>query len=162
MILISDTRQQKGKHDNIEQYCKANGIEIYPKCLQVGDYMLGGIINNRVEIIGNISVDTKQDLVELANDLVNDRQALNKKYKKCFKQNIKLYVLIEETGYKSLLDVKNWVNPYTKDKKIKMTGKKLMNEMFRLEVSYGIKFVFCDKKYTGKALISILSSGKYE
>ena len=53
MILLCDTRQQTGKHKNIEQYCKRNGIEMVQKCLSVGDYMFPD---------GKVSVDTKQDL----------------------------------------------------------------------------------------------------
>ena len=53
MILLCDTRQQKGKHKNIEQYCRKNGIEMVTKKCDVGDYMFPD---------GKISVDTKQDL----------------------------------------------------------------------------------------------------
>ena len=53
MILICDTRQQAGKHKNIEQYCNRHGIEMVREKCEVGDYMFHG---------GNISVDTKQDL----------------------------------------------------------------------------------------------------
>ena len=53
MILLEDTRQQKGKHKNIEQYCKRHNIKTINQKLDVGDYMLPD---------GNISVDTKQDL----------------------------------------------------------------------------------------------------
>lgn len=53
MILISDTRQQAGKHNNIERYCRKNGIEMISQKCEVGDYMFPD---------GKISVDTKQDL----------------------------------------------------------------------------------------------------
>lgn len=53
MILLCDTRQQEGKHRNIEQYCRRNGIEMVRQKLDVGDYMFPG---------GDISLDTKQDL----------------------------------------------------------------------------------------------------
>ena len=53
MILLCDTRQQEGKHKNIDQYCKRHGLEMVKKCLSVGDYAFPG---------GKISVDTKQDL----------------------------------------------------------------------------------------------------
>ena len=53
MTLLCDTRQQAGKHNNIEQYCKKHRIEMVRQKLDVGDYMLPG---------GNISIDTKQDL----------------------------------------------------------------------------------------------------
>ena len=54
MILLCDTRQQAGKHKNIEQYCRRHGIQMVNKCLSVGDYMLSED--------GKISVDTKQDM----------------------------------------------------------------------------------------------------
>lgn len=53
MTLLCDTRQQKGKHKNIEQYCKRHNIEMITQKCDVGDYMFPG---------GMISVDTKQDL----------------------------------------------------------------------------------------------------
>jgi len=53
MILICDTRQQEGKHKNIEAYCRRNGIEMVRQKLDVGDYAFPG---------GTISVDTKQNL----------------------------------------------------------------------------------------------------
>ena len=59
MILLCDTRQQVGKHRNIEQYCKRHNIEMVSKCLNVGDYMLS---EDGETPSGNISVDTKQNL----------------------------------------------------------------------------------------------------
>ena len=53
MILICDTRQQEGKHRNIEQYCRKHGIEMIRQKCDVGDYMFPD---------GKISVDTKRDL----------------------------------------------------------------------------------------------------
>ena len=52
MILIEDTRQQKGKHNNVHKYCDSQGIEIYPLALTVGDYMLGEVQNGKVVPIG--------------------------------------------------------------------------------------------------------------
>lgn len=58
MILICDTRQQEGKHKNIEQYCRRHNIKMVRQKCEVGDYMFpeGATGNPRV------SVDTKQDL----------------------------------------------------------------------------------------------------
>ena len=53
MILLCDSRQQKGKHRNIEDYCNRMGIEMVRQKLPVGDYAFPD---------GKISVDTKQDL----------------------------------------------------------------------------------------------------
>lgn len=59
MILFCDTRQQEGKHKNIEQYCRKNHITMVRKKCDVGDYMLS---EDGETPSGNISVDTKQDL----------------------------------------------------------------------------------------------------
>ena len=54
MILLCDTRQQAGKHNNIELYCRRHGIYTVRQKLDVGDYMLKDGLP--------ISVDTKQNL----------------------------------------------------------------------------------------------------
>jgi len=58
MVLLCDTRQQAGKHNNIERYCKSHKIHMIRQKLDVGDYMLPE------DATGNprVSVDTKQDL----------------------------------------------------------------------------------------------------
>ena len=53
MVLLCDTRQQEGKHKNIEAYCNRMGIEMVRQKCPVGDYMFQD---------GKISVDTKQNL----------------------------------------------------------------------------------------------------
>ena len=138
MEILCDTRQKKGKHLNIERYCSEHNITMIPYCLSVGDYMLKG---------GNIAVDTKQSIVETANDLYADKKSFNKKYKKCYKQNIKLYVLIEE----KVKDLRCWTSKVTK-----ISGRFLLELMHDLEISYGVCFVFCDKQDTGKILIDLL------
>lgn len=151
MILIEDTRQQKGKHNNVHKYCDSQGIEIYPLTLTVGDYMLGEVRNGKVVPIGNRSVDTKSlGLIELANDLSKDEQALDKKYRKCYEQGIKLIVLIEEP-FGSIQEIANWKNPHGF-----VNGRKLLDKMHRLKMMYGIDFMFCDKKRTGETLIKLL------
>lgn len=151
MILIEDTRQQKGKHNNVHKYCDSQGIEIYPLTLTVGDYMLGEVRNGKVVPIGNRSVDTKSlGLIELANDLSKDEQALDKKYRKCYEQGIKLIVLIEEP-FSSIQEIANWKNPHGF-----VNGRKLLDKMHRLKMMYGIDFMFCDKKRTGETLIKLL------
>ena len=150
MILIEDTRQQKGKHNNVHKYCDSQGIEIYPLTLTVGDYMLGEVQNGKVVPIGKCAIDTSLGLIELANDLSKDEQALNKKYRKCYEQGIKLIVLIEEP-FGSIQEIANWKNPHGF-----VNGRKLLDKMHRLKMMYGIDFMFCDKKRTGETLIKLL------
>lgn len=150
MILIEDTRQQKGKHNNVHKYCDSQGIEIYPLTLTVGDYMLGEVQNGKVVPISKCAIDTKFALIELAGDLSKDEQALDKKYRKCYEQGIKLIVLIEEP-FGSIQEIANWKNPHGF-----VNGRKLLDKMHRLKMMYGIDFMFCDKKRTGETLIKLL------
>ena len=150
MILIEDTRQQKGKHNNVHKYCDSQGIEIYPLTLTVGDYMLGEVQNGKVVPIGKRAIDTKFALIELAGDLSTDEQALDKKYRKCYEQGIKLIVLIEEP-FGSIQEIASWKNPHGF-----VNGRKLLDKMHRLKMMYGIDFMFCDKKRTGETLIKLL------
>lgn len=150
MILIEDTRQQKGKHNNVHKYCDSQGIEIYPLTLVVGDYMLGERCGDVVVPIGNVSIDTKQDMLECATDLTKDEQALNKKYRKCYEKGIRLYVLIEEQ-FNDIYDVAKWQNPHGK-----IGGRKLLDKMHRLTMMYDVQFVYCDKKHTGETIIKLL------
>lgn len=150
MILIEDTRQQKGKHNNVHKYCDSQGIEIYPLTLTVGDYMLGEVQNGKVVPIGKRAIDTKFALIELAGDLSKDEQALDKKYRKCYEQGIKLIVLIEEP-FGSIQEIASWKNPHGF-----VNGRKLLDKMHRLKMMYGIDFMFCDKKRTGETLIKLL------
>lgn len=145
MILIEDTRQHKNKHLNIHRYCQDNNIEIQRKVLNVGDYMLPQ---------GTIAVDTKQSLSELANDLYTDKLAFNKKYKKCLKDGIKLIVLVEEE-IKSLNELVKW-----KSKHSRINGSYLVEMIHTIKVSYGVRFVFCDKKDTPIKLLELLGAKK--
>ena len=83
MIIIQDFREKKGHHREIEKYCETNGIVIHRMSLDVGDYMLGDYLAGKYFTIGKVSVDTKQDLEELASDLHRDKLEFNKKYRKC-------------------------------------------------------------------------------
>lgn len=141
MILVEDTRQKKGQHNNISDYCKKHNITIEQKCLQVGDYMFPN---------GKIAVDTKANIDELAADLHKDRKVYGKKYKKGLKAKIRLVVLIEEP-IKNFEELSKWRSIHSK-----MTGRYLVDLIDEVEYSYNIKFYFCDKKHTGEMIIKIL------
>jgi ERCC4-type nuclease len=141
MILIEDSRNKIGKHDNILRYCKDNGIEVQRKVLNVGDYMLPQ---------GTKAIDTKADIEELANDLFRDSKELNKKYKKCYHNKIKLIVLTEEP-IKDIEELKKW-----KSKHSKINGRFLVYLIHTLQISYGIRFIFCNPQDTGAKILELL------
>ena len=90
MILFCDTRQQEGKHKNIEDYCRRKGIEIIRQCLNVGDYMLD-------PVNGKVSVDTKFSILELSKDIMSsDHRRFRDECIRAQEAGIRLVVLIEE------------------------------------------------------------------
>lgn len=151
MIILQDFREKRGHHKEIEEYCEQNDILLYRLSLDVGDYMLGKFENGRYSPVGTVSIDTKQDLEELASDLHRDKLEYNKKYRKCFEQGIKLIVLVQQPIV-SLSQILKW-----KSKHSNITGRYLYELMERLRRSYGIQFKFCDKKNVGKVVIDLLT-----
>lgn len=145
MVLLEDTRNKIGKHKNVHAYCAKHGIEIVRQCLDVGDYMLPD---------GKISVDTKKDLSELATNLLNpqDKKRFMREVKRAREAGIQLVVLCEHgKGVKCLQDVAGWQSEYSP-----VNGRALLDRMYKLSVSYGVRFEFCSKRSTGKRIVEIL------
>lgn len=155
LTLIQDTREKENQHNNIVKYCQQHHIPILRKVLDVGDYRLANVDSGgNIHFINNISVDIKgsgDGIIELAKDLYKDSQAFNKKYRKCYRQGIKLIVLVEKELH-SLNDLVTWRSPHTK-----VNGRMLLDMIHTLKVSYGINFFFCDKSKSGYNLINLLS-----
>ena len=151
MIIYQDTRQQKGKHRNIESYFSRNGIDVVNVKLDVGDYMTP---DNP-----NITVDTKYGLDELAKNLTNraDHARFMREVRRAYAARITLIVLVEQRGIKTPNDVLRW-----RSKHSPVTGAALVREMFRIQMSYGVKFLFCDKLSTGRMIMEILTGGSNE
>ena len=146
MILYEDTRQKKGRHDNIKKYCDKNNIDLVRVKLDVGDYML--------DLNGKVSVDTKTNLAELSKNLMNakDHSRFWKEVRRAREQKIKLFVLCEHGGQiKSIEDVAKWTDKYSG-----VNGRTLMNEVYRVHISWGVNFLFCDKRSTARRIIEIL------
>jgi hypothetical protein len=119
--------------------------------LEVGDYMLGTFKKGEFVPCGKRSVDTKQSLDELASDLYKDKLAFDKKYRKCFDNDIELYVLVEQE-VKDLSDIVSWSSKHTR-----VNGRMLLDMIDRVRKSYGVKFMFCNKKQTAQTIINILT-----
>lgn len=150
MILLEDTRNQPGKHKNIAAYCQQQGIEIIRSKLLVGDYMLTG------EGSGGISVDTKQDVKELAMDVFQSHERFRRECETAQKCNIQLIILTEEVLPGGRLD--NWVSPLDRNgkPKYKFNPVILRKAMITMQERYGVRFRFCDGRSTGKVLIEYL------
>lgn len=148
MVLFEDSRQQPGKHKNIEAYCKQNGIEIIRQALCVGDYM----ISNR----GDIVVDTKYGVRELAMDCFQDHERFREECERAQRCGIKLIVLTEETLPHGRLD--HWISPLGRDglPACKFDPAVLRKVLITMQDKYDVSFRFCDGRSTGKLLIEYL------
>ena len=150
MVLLEDTRNQPGKHRNIELYCRQNGIEIIRTKLLVGDYMLTGAGS------GGISVDTKQDVPELAGNCFQEHERFRAECETAQKCGIQLVVLIEEVLPGGLLE--NWCSPMGRDglPRHKFDPAILKKVMLTMQDKYGVRFRFCDGRSTGRVLLEYL------
>jgi ribosome-associated protein len=155
MILLCDTRQQVGQHKNIEAYCKRNGIEIARQCLSVGDYMLPG---------GTISVDTKQDILELSHNIMSsDHRRFKAECIRATEAGIQLVVLIEEVPPFGRLDM--WEVPRFKssgryhrygDPMTLVDPSALRKACITMQEKYGVKFRFCTRRQSPARIIKYL------
>lgn len=154
MILVEDSRNQIGKHKNIEAFCKQRGIEIVRQALNVGDYMLAGPEFGGIK--GDIAVDTKQNVLELASNCFQEHRRFRDECIRAQKLGIQLIVLVEEAlpGGK----LQNWRPPLGRDglPLCRFDPAVLKKTMLTMQDKYQVKFRFCDGRSTGNVLIEYL------
>lgn len=164
MVLLEDTRNQVGKHKNIEDYCRRNGIQIVRKCLSVGDYMLS---EDGVNPIGDITVDTKMDLLELSKDIMsNDHRRFRQECIRARDMGIQLVILVEEYppyGKVDLWEVPRWQssNKWHRygDPMTLVKPSQLRRAMLTMMKKYGVRFMFCTRRQSPARVIKILKGG---
>jgi ERCC4-type nuclease len=142
-IYCLDSREKKNEH--IKAYFDRHDIPYIVKKLDVGDYMIDG---------GTISVDRKRSLDELSTNLTNpqDKKRFMREVRRAREAGIQLVVLCEHGGkIKCLQDVAGWRSEFSP-----VTGRALLDRMYKLSVSYGVRFEFCSKRSTGKRIVEIL------
>lgn len=142
-MYIFDTREQKNEH--IKKWFDKHGLAYRTEKLDCGDYMVEG---------GVLSIDRKQNLEELARNLLNrqDKQRFLREIKRAMSTGIRIIVLCEHgKGIKGLTDVRGWKSKYSP-----VTGKALMDAIYRISVSYGVRFEFCSRRETAKKIFELL------
>lgn len=142
-MLICDSREKKNSH--ILAYFDRHGIEYEVRKLDVGDYMFEG---------GTISVDTKRSIDELASNMLNpkDHARFWREVRRSKENGIRLVILIESNKYKAIPDLATWRSKYSG-----ISGRAVMDAIYRCHISYGVDFVFAPKVSTGRRIIEILS-----
>ncbi len=106
MTVIVDTREKK--HSHILRYFIEHDVDYIERKLDVADYQIEGK--------DNIAIDRKQNLDELAKNLMNrtDHSRFWKEVRRAKEQGTKMIVLCEHGGQiKSIQDVSKWHSKYS-------------------------------------------------
>lgn len=166
-IIMADTRQKNGSHDNIDAWLIVHDIEIRRTKLYVGDYTLP---TNQT-----VCVDTKYGLQEVYQNLIQQHDRFTRECKAAFSAGIKLIVLVEESEIKSVQDVANWQNPrvvrwerlrdaHKRGKQMNkplsphppVPSERLAKAMQTVADRYHIEWRFCDKADTARTICEVL------
>lgn len=148
MTIICDSREKKNQH--IIKYFEKNGIDYIVQKMDVADYQIKGK--------DDLVIDRKQNLEEVATNLFNrnDKSRFWREVRRANEKGIKMIVLCEHSrNIKSIQDVSSWHSKFSP-----VSGRSLMNEIYRVHISYGIEFIFCGKQNTGKKIVSLLSEDR--
>lgn len=152
MVILCDTRQQAGKHENIDRYFARHGIKTARQALYVGDYTIANDARR--------AVDTKQDVMELVHDIMSeDHERFRRECVRAQEAGIELLVLIEEVLPKGGLNA--WTAPKDRTGRplTKVRGESLRIAMLTMMMKYDVVFRFCAAKDTGKIVHEYLAEG---
>ncbi len=144
MKLIVDTREKKNTH--VLKYFILHDVDYIERKLDVADYQIEGKTD--------IAIDRKQNLEELARNLMNraDHSRFWKEVRRAKEQGIKMIILCEHgKGINSIPDVAMWQSKYTT-----VTGRALMDEIYRVHIAYGVEFLSCTKRSTARRILELL------
>lgn len=148
-MLIVDSREKwtqgSSRDAHIREYLERHAVPYVVQKLDVGDYALTD---------GKIAVDRKQNLDEVAKNLLNraDSARFWREIRRAHDQAIKLVVLVEHgPTIKSIRDVGKWRSPWSG-----VSGRLVADAMCRAEFAYGVRWCFCSKKSTARRILEIL------
>ena len=152
MVIQIDTREKPKAIIRIIETFDKKGIKHFSSKLPCGDYI--DLDNAR------FSVDRKQSLLEVCNNVCQDHERFINELKKANYLGIKLVFLVEHSrNIRSLEDVRSWKNPRLKTSPLAASGERLYKILVVLEKKYNTKFYFCSKKETGDKIIELLRRG---
>lgn len=147
-MVIVDSREKKNSH--ILKYFIKHDIDFVIQKMDVADYQIEGK--------DSLVIDRKQNLDELSRNLTNrsDHARFWKEVRRAKERGIKMIVLCEHGGQiKDIKSVANWNSKYSP-----VSGRHLMEEIYRVHIAYGVEFLFCDKRTTGRKIIELLGGAK--
>lgn len=149
MQIQIDSREHRSERKRIEAQFDELGVQHFCSKLYVGDYM--SLDNPRIVI------DRKQGLLEVCSNVAQQHERFREELMRAKKMEIKLIVLVEEPGIKSLEDVFFWQNPRQKTSPKATNGKQLYKSLCTIRDRYDVKFEFCGKRETGRMITELLT-----
>ena len=151
MVVVEDSRNQTGKHKNINAYLESVGVRVLRSKMIVGDYTLPA--DQR------ICIDTKKDMVEVSQNIFQDHARFRRECELAKDCGIHLVVLIEDNTVANWDELLKWTNPQPNRSALTPNGERCYKVMKAMEYSYGVEFQFCKKNDTGKRILEILTEG---
>lgn len=151
MVIIEDSRNRVGKHEKKRMYFEDQGVIVKRAALPWGDYL----------IMPSIVVDTKQDIIEIAQNLcgsVTERTRFADEMKGAKLAGVKLVFLIEDKRFDEISDLYDVKMKLHSGKVVQ--GTQLATAMSICEARYGCRFEFCSPDEAGYRIIEILEGGK--
>ena len=146
--IIVDTRQKPEKTSYISEQLESLGYRTARSKLFVGDYQFADA--------GNMVVDTKQDMTEIENNLVQSHERFRNECIRAQEAGISLVILVQDQYIKSVADVFSWYNPRKRFSPKAVSGRQLGKMMISMEQKYGVRFEFCTKTEVGQRIIELL------
>lgn len=143
-LLVVDTREKKNA--SLLKYFDSIGQDYIISKLEFGDYMF----YKKPEIV----VERKANILEIIGNLCNasHHQRFLREIQRARDNGCeKFYIVICENGIRSEDDIKKWSSD-----KSRIKGETLLKIMKTMKERYGCIFVFIDKKYAAKKIISLL------
>ncbi len=172
MNIIVDTRQQKGKHPEVEDL-ERKGHNIIWCRMPVGDYCVTTSKFNAMQYIRkkedavnkmchgtdkvsepiyedvlgtySVAVDSKQDMKELASNLLctsyGKRYRFERELQRAVHLHIRLYIVIADDNFDTFEDLRIYKGIRDRDG----YGEAMMEKMTEYQNKYGCRFILCKK-----------------
>lgn len=151
MICQIDSREKARAIQKILAEFDEQGVKHFVSKLPIGDYMS---YDNPRRVI-----DRKQSLAEVAVNVGQDHARFKRELERAAEYGVHLIFLVEHGGaIKTLEDVQKWNNPRLKEHPLALSGERLYKIMLTMQNKYGIEWLFCDKRVTGKRILEILGA----
>lgn len=143
MIIVEDTRNQLGKHKQLNADLRQMGYEVIRNKLYVGDYAR---LDNQT-----VCIDTKKNWRELASNICGTQhERFRWECVRAQNAQISLIILVEEE-----IPVEIWKSRPQAGKKV-IQGTILAKAMQTMTERYGVEFRHCKKTETAKKIVEIL------